>query len=124
MTTPLALVFYENLLPGSQLVNRLQDLGYRVQSIDDLKTLVLQAVQEKPLLIVADLASAQSDVCAVIRELKRNPETKHIPVIAFSDMRDERLAAAATAACATIVAGSGAILDQLSELLEQALRVE
>jgi CheY-like chemotaxis protein len=124
MTTPLALVFYENLLPGSQLVNRLQDLGYRVQTIDDLKTLVLQAVQEKPLIVVADLAAAQSDVCAVIRELKRNPETKHIPVIAFSDMKDEQLRTAATAAGATIVAGSGAILDQLSELLEQALRVE
>lgn len=124
MTTPLALVFYERLLPGSQLVNRLQDLGYRVQTLDDLKTLVLQAVQEKPLLVVADLASAQSDVCGVIRELKRNPETKHIPVIAFGDMKDERLPAAATAAGATIVAGSGAVLDQLSELLEQALRVE
>lgn len=123
MTTPLALVFYENLLPGSQLVNRLQDLGYRVQTIDDLKTLVVQAVREKPLVIVSDLAAAQSDVCAVIRELKRNSETKHIPVIAFSDMKDEQLPAA-TAAGATIVAGSGAILDQLPELLEQALRVE
>jgi CheY-like chemotaxis protein len=124
MTTPLALVFYENLLPGSQLVNRLQDLGYRVQTIDDPKTLVLQAVQEKPLIVVADLAAAQSDVCAVIRELKRNPETKHIPILAFSDMKDEQLPTAATTAGATIVAGSGAILDQLSELLEQALRVE
>jgi len=27
MTQPLALVFYEKLLPGSQLVNRLQDLN-------------------------------------------------------------------------------------------------
>jgi CheY-like chemotaxis protein len=123
MTTPLALVFYENLFPGGQLVNRLQDLGYRVQTIDDLKMLVVQAVREKPLIIVSDLAAAQSDVCAVIRELKRNPETRHIPIIAFSAMKDEQLPAA-TAAGAAIVAGGGAILDHLPELLEQALRVE
>ena len=35
MTQPLALVLYERLLPGSQLVNRLQDLNYRVQVIAD-----------------------------------------------------------------------------------------
>ena len=33
MTQPLALVFYEKLMPGSQLVNRLQDLNYRVQAV-------------------------------------------------------------------------------------------
>ncbi len=35
MTQPLALVFYEKLMPGSQLVNRLQDLNYRVQAVND-----------------------------------------------------------------------------------------
>ena len=35
MSEPLALVLYEKLLPGSQLVNRLQDLKYRVQTISD-----------------------------------------------------------------------------------------
>src|SRR2546423_14440364 len=35
MTQPLALVFYESLMPGSQVVNRLQDLKYRVQTIND-----------------------------------------------------------------------------------------
>jgi CheY-like chemotaxis protein len=124
MTTPLALVFYEHLLPGSQLVNRLQDMGYRVQAISDARTLAVQAVQEKPLVVLTDLAAAGAEVCSVIRELKKNPETRHIPVIAFSDMKDEQLPAAATAAGATLVAGSRAILEQLPELLEQALRVE
>jgi len=124
MTTPLALVFYENLLPGSQLVNRMQDLGYRVQTLNDAQTLVLQALQEKPLVVVTDLASVNSDVCAIIRDLKRNPETRHIPVIAFTDLKDEKLQSAATTAGATMVAGNDAILDQLPELLEQALQVE
>jgi hypothetical protein len=30
VTRPLAIVFYEKLLPGTQVVNRLTDLGYRV----------------------------------------------------------------------------------------------
>src|SRR2546421_5498633 len=124
MTTPLALVFYENLLPGSQLVNRLQDLGYRVQTVSNVQTLVLQALQEKPLIVVADLVSVDADVCATIRELKRNPETRHIPVIAFTDLKDEKIQTAATTAGATMVAGNDAILDQLPEPLEQALQVE
>src|SRR5438046_2007208 len=94
MTTPLALVFYENLLPGSQLVNRLQDLGYRVQTVSDVQTLVLQALQDKPLIVVTDLVAGSADVCAVIRELKRNPETRHIPVIAFTDLKNEELQSA------------------------------
>ena len=124
MTTPLALAFYENLLPGSQLVNGLQDLGYRVQTISDLQTLVLQSLQEKPMVVVADLAASNGDVCAAIRELKRNPETKHIPIIAFTDLKNEKLQAVATAAGATIVAGRDAILDHLPQLLDQALHVE
>ena len=63
-------------------------------------------------------------MCSIIRELKKNPETKHIPVIAFTDLKDEKVQAAATAAGATMVAGNDAILDQLPELLDQALQVE
>jgi CheY-like chemotaxis protein len=124
MTSPLALVFYENLLPGSQLVNRLQDLGYRVQALNDVQRIVFQAAHHKPLIVLADLGSQKTDVAAVIRQLKSHPETKHIPVIAFTDLKNQTLTAAASAAGATLVAGSDEILDQLPELLEQALRVE
>ncbi|HXT40942.1 MAG TPA: hypothetical protein VN887_13095 [Candidatus Angelobacter sp.] len=123
MTTPLALVFYENLLPGSQLVNRLQDLGYRVQALNDVRMLVQQARQDKPLIVVADLFSATGDVCANIRELKKNSETQHIPIIAYTDPKNETMQSAATAAGATMVAGSDAILEQLPQLLDQALQV-
>jgi CheY-like chemotaxis protein len=124
MTSPLALVFYENLLPGSQLVNRLQDLGYRVQAINDSAALVAQVVQDKPIVLVADLNSRKGDVCDAIRKLKGNAETRHIPVIAFADLKDEKLPAEATGAGATMVAGRDAILEQLPQLLDQALQVE
>src|SRR5438445_9362650 len=60
MTTPLALVFYENLLPGSQLVNRLQDLGYRVQTIGDRS-------EEH----TSELQSRQYLVCRLLLEKKK-----------------------------------------------------
>ena len=47
MTEPLALVVYEKLLPGSQIVNRLQDLNYRVQTISDPALLAECAEQGK-----------------------------------------------------------------------------
>jgi len=124
MTSPLALIFYEQLLPGTQLVNRLQDLGYRVQSATDPRTLAALALQEKPMLVIVDLTGTRTDVCGVIRELRKNPETRHVPIIAYGDPTNANSTSAATSAGATLVAGQSAILDQLPHLLEQALQVD
>ncbi|MDQ6631502.1 MAG: hypothetical protein M3Y82_07065 [Verrucomicrobiota bacterium] len=124
MTKPLALVFYENLLPGSQLANRLQDLGYRVVTIHDVDLLAERAVQEKPLLVITDLSSRKADVCQAIEKLKKNPATTHLPVLAFVKGENFQLQEAARLAGATLVAGDIAILEQLPQLLEQALEVE
>src|SRR4030088_1530647 len=83
MTQPLALVLYERLLPGSQLVNRLQDLKYRVQTIADPAKLVECAEQAKPMLVLVDLDSGREKAYAAIGRLKQNSATKHLPVIAF-----------------------------------------
>lgn len=123
MTKPLALVFYERLLPGTQLVNGLQDLGYRVQAIHTAESLVGVAEQEKPLIVFTDLESTKSKVCDVIQQLKQNPATKHLPVIAFAPEAQEALQTAAVAAGA-LVTGEAAILQQLPQLLDQALQVE
>jgi CheY-like chemotaxis protein len=124
MTQPLALVLYERLLPGSQLVNRLQDLNYRVQVIADGDRLVECAEQAKPMLVLADLASARNDVCAALARLKQNAATKHLPVIAFSDQGAVELQEAAHTAGATLVVSEAAILNQLPQILDQALQVE
>ena len=124
MTQPLALVLYEKLLPGSQLVNRLQDLNYRVQAITDASRLVECAEQAKPMLVLADLASTHSDVCAALARLKQYASTKHLPVIAFSDQGAVELQAAAHTAGATLVVSEAAILNQLPQILDQALQVE
>jgi CheY-like chemotaxis protein len=123
-TKPLALLLYENLLPGSQLVNRLQDLNYRVQTLNDPALLVESAEQAKPLLVLADLTSTRADVCAAIAQLKQNPATRHLPVLAFGAQETPELETAARAAGASLLVSAAAILDQLPECLQQALQLE
>jgi CheY-like chemotaxis protein len=124
MTQPLALVFYERLLPGSQLVNRMQDLKYKVRTVTDLRTLVACAQREKPMLVLTDAVSTKEDVCAAIRRLKQTAETRHIPIIAFAPDNSGDLEAAVRSAGATLVTNDAALLSHLHQLLEQALQVE
>ena len=125
MTQPLAIFLYEKLLPGGQLVNRLQDLGYRVHSISDPRTLVESAEQQKPLLIIADLDPHHQRVCDAIAQLKSNQATAHIPVIALTNSNPtSTVHATARSAGATLVVGDTAILAHLNLFLDQALQVE
>jgi PleD family two-component response regulator len=123
MTQMLALVLYEKLLPGSQIVNRLQDMNYRVQVLPEASRLVACAAEIRPLLVLADLSSSGQAVCTAIAELRQNPATRHLPVIAFSNDGAGELSAAAGAAGATLVVSDAAILNHLSECLERALEV-
>jgi CheY-like chemotaxis protein len=123
MTQPLALVLYERLLPGTQLVNRLQDLGYRVQTVHASETLVSVAEQEKPLVVFVDLESTKSLVCDLIAQIKQHPTTKHLPVIAFAGEEHAELQTAAQAAGA-IITGENAILHHLPQVLDQALQMD
>ncbi|MBI3875241.1 MAG: hypothetical protein HY300_04640 [Verrucomicrobia bacterium] len=124
MTQPLALLVYEELLPGSQLVNRLVDLGYRVQTLADAGQLVATAERDKPLVVLLDLASKTADVCAVLSELKANAATSHLPVLAFTTSKDEKLQTAAHKAGAKLVASAEAVSGQLPLLLQQVIEVE
>jgi len=124
MTQPLALVFYEKLMPGSQLVNRLQDLNYRVQAMNDLASFLHCARSEGPMVAFVDLESKESDVCQAIAALKSDTSTQHIPIVAFATERAAELQAAAQKAGARLVVSETALLDHLPELLSQALQVE
>jgi CheY-like chemotaxis protein len=124
MTQPLALVVYERLLPGTQILNRLQDLNYRVQAVPNADMLVECAEQSKPMLVLADLESSRQNICAALTRLKQNLATKHIPVIAFGAETTPAAMEAARAAGATLVVGETAILNHLAQFLDQALQVE
>jgi CheY-like chemotaxis protein len=124
MTQPLALVWYEKLLPGSRLVNRLQDLGYRVLTAPDAQALLACAEQEKPMVVLTDLASVRANVPEIIAKLRQSPATSHLPVIAFADDKEAALQSAAREAGAVLVVNDAAILSHLEQFLERALHLD
>jgi PleD family two-component response regulator len=124
VTQPLALVVYEKLLPGTQLVNRLQDLKYRARAVTDATTLVACARQDKPLVILVDVFSSRHNIAGILAQLKQTSETQHIPIVAFAGDDAKALQESALAAGANLVVTDAAILNHLPQMLEQALRVE
>ncbi|MDA0749664.1 MAG: hypothetical protein O2964_03015 [Verrucomicrobia bacterium] len=124
MSSPLVLLFYEKLMPGSQVVNRLQDLGYRVVSATDPLKLVAEVRKHKPMVLVADLDTKTGDIPDAIRELKEDLETQHIPVLAFANLDDQALQERARIAGAKLIAGREGVLDQLAHLLDHVLEMD
>ena len=124
MTQPLALLLCEKLLIGRQLATRLQDMDYRVQSVAGVDSLVETAEREKPLLIIAHVESDRDKVCPMIANLRANPVTAHIPVIAFTAEGRDQLQAAARDAGATLVVTGTAMSTHLNQLLDQALTLD
>jgi CheY-like chemotaxis protein len=122
MTKPLALLMYQNLLPGSKLASRLRDLDYRVETQTELKTLPEQARALKPLVIIMEIQD--QEVIDIIKEIRQNPETAHIPILAYCGLKRGPLPTQAREAGATLVASDKLILDQFSQMLEQVLLVE
>ena len=123
MTQPLALIYYEKLMPGSQLANKLQDLNYRVQTVSAPALLQAAAVREGPLLVIVDLAGGEA-VCTAIAGLKSDAATGHIPVIAFVPEAAAAAMEAAQKAGANLATSEIAIANHLPELLNQALQIE
>ena len=123
MSKPLALVYYSNLLPGSQLAGRLLDLGYRVQSLSSAVLLPETCEAEMPLVLIAEIAPA-ADVCAAIVCLKANPATQHIPVLGFSRTHSPAEQSQARQAGVTLLAADAGIAEQLPQLLDQILQIE
>ena len=111
-------------MPGSQLVNRLQDENYRVLTATETDRLLSLATGEKPLLIFADLVFESADVSSAIARLRQDSATAHIPIIAFAAPESKDLMNAAQKAGATLVVSDAALLTHLPQLLEQALQVE
>ena len=124
MTKPLALLLHEKLLPGSQLLNRLEDNGYRVQATNSVKELVELAKAEKPMLVFTDLRDRTGQVPNAIKQLKQDSETSHLPVIAYAAEGETVLQEAARLAGAALVVNESVLLVHLDHFMDQALQVE
>jgi len=123
MPQPLAIFFYERLMPGSQLVNRLQDLNYRVLALDNAARLAATVQREKPLLVLADL-DAKGDVTAAIKKIKADEATSHVPIVGFAPDNAPNLLTAGQESGANLAVTESALTGHLSQILEQALHVD
>ena len=124
MTQPLALLVYEKLLPGGQLANQLQDLGYRVLPVPDPADLTTAAAREKPIVAFVDLEPHHDKTCAAIAALHRDAATSHVPVIAFASVRNAAAQAQARQAGAKLVVTDQTVIAHLAQFLDQALLVD
>ncbi|MGC9943636.1 MAG: hypothetical protein ABSE48_17560 [Verrucomicrobiota bacterium] len=123
MTQPLALIFYERLMPGSQLMNRLQDLKYRVLAVNDISLLAATARREKAMFLLMDL-EARGEVLATIEKIRKDPATSHLPIITFASDNKKELFAAAQKAGASLIIGETALASHLPQLLDQAMHID
>lgn len=124
VNAPLAIVCYENLMPGSQLVNRLQDIGYRVQTVSSACDFANAAAKAGALVAFVDLATTHAFFGELISQLRQDPSTKHLPVVAFCGEQETSMQAAAGQAGATLVVSSTALLQHLDQVLDRALAID
>ncbi len=109
-------------MPGIQLVNRLQDLHYRVLAVDDPTSLPATARREKPLLLVADLTRC-AEVCAALEQIRTEPATEHLPMIAFAPDNSPTLIKEAEQTAGLIAVTDTGLLNHLEQLIDQVLQV-
>ena len=124
VTRPLAIVFYEKLLPGTQVVNRLTDLGYRVTATQTAVDVPRLVRENRPMVVIADLALRHGDFCGIIGQVRSSPDLAHVPVLGYCDSKNRKLVDAALEAGAKLVAAEQGIPDQLAQLLDHVLAVE
>lgn len=78
------LVVEDNPDNRTLLLDLLTSLNYEVLESVDGKDGVEKAISEKPDLILMDLSLPQKDGWQATKEIKANPDTKDIPVIALT----------------------------------------
>src|SRR2546426_12743077 len=120
MTRPVALMFYERLLPGPQLGQRLEDLGYDVRTFSQAEPLLSYLKSSAPFVLLIDLELQRADATDLIRSIRQIDLCCQVPILAFCPKTDN-VQSAATNAGATIITRDSALLAHLPQLLEQVL---
>lgn len=86
------LVVEDNELNADMLSQRLKRKGYEIIFAVDGEEAIQMAKKSKPQLILMDMGLPILDGWEATRQLKADPETKHIPIIALTahSMVDDR----------------------------------
>ncbi len=71
------------------LATHLEQAGYTIMAFENGKLLLDQVAKKAPELIITDLEMPVKDGAYVVKSVRENPETKHIPIIVFSSLASE-----------------------------------
>ncbi|MDY6993707.1 MAG: response regulator, partial [Pseudomonadota bacterium] len=82
--SPLILLADDNEASMKTYADFLKHLGYRVSMAADGLEAVTQAQQEPPALILMDVQMPRLDGLEATRRIRRQPQLKHIPIIALT----------------------------------------
>jgi CheY-like chemotaxis protein len=104
----------------------LAHVGYRVALAGDGREAIAQALRLAPDLIVMDLSLPVMDGWEATRQLKQNPTTKHIPVLALTAHAQEGVEMTAMeAGCDRFVTKPcppDELVKEITRLLDQKMR--
>ena len=99
---PLVLVVEDNSKETRPVRDILQTAGYRTQLASDGADALRMAREMQPDLVLTDVQLVGMDGLTLTRQLKSDPQTAPIPVVAVSSqgLEEERLEALASGCCA------------------------
>lgn len=111
--------------PGQALAisSALSNAGYEIAVAGDGKEGLAKAKTENPDLILLDIVLPKMDGVAVLKELKKNPETKEIPVIILTNLATgETMRETMEAGSSDYLVKTDYTLEELAGKIKQALK--
>lgn len=111
--------------PGQALAisSALSSAGYEIASAGDGKEGLEKAKDEAPDLILLDIVLPKMDGVAVLKELKKNPQTKEIPVIILTNLATgETMRETMEAGSSDYLVKTDYTLEELAGKVKQALK--
>ena len=124
MIKPVAILLHEKLIPGTQVITRLEELDYRVVIGHEPNALLELVRESMPMIIITDLSSRRAEILDAISSVKGDPAVSHVPVLAYEVREDEHQFAEAREAGVDVLATEATIVPHLAQFIEQALQIE
>jgi len=89
-TNPKILIVDDELLNRDLLHSFLTSLGYTTLEAENGKKAIENIIQEKPDIILLDLNMPEMDGFEVLKIIKANPNTRMIPIVIITGLKDEQ----------------------------------
>ena len=81
---PTVLVVEDNVMNRDMVIRRLHKFGYAVETAENGQEGVIKATQSQPDIVLMDMSLPVMDGWEATRNLKANPDTRQIPIIALT----------------------------------------